>query len=298
MAFIPGSPNDDSLIGTLDPDLILGNNGNDTLDGGTGGDFDNDSLYGEQGNDLLSGNNGNDYLDGGIGNDGLRGGNGIDILVAGAGDDGAQGGSGDDYIYGLNGIDYLSGEENNDYLDGGNNDDFLTGGDGNDTLIGGFGNDSLIGDFGNDSLFGGLGQDAFGFGQLGSVLALAGTSLVRIGVGRDFTTLGVDTIYDFTIGEDKIYLGSSFQLSNGRGDIAFVANDAAATTSSGRIIYSRSTGNLFFNPNGAETGLGEGGGQIATVFGAPNLSASDFITQGEGRNGLVPVAPFSGPAPT
>ncbi|WNZ24966.1 hypothetical protein HJG54_20345 [Leptolyngbya sp. NK1-12] len=293
MAFIPGSPNDDNPLGTLDPDLILGNDGNDTLDGGTGGDFDNDFLYGEQGNDLLLGNNGNDYLDGGNGNDGLRGGNGIDILVAGAGDDGAQGDDGNDFIYGLNGNDRLDGRNNDDYIDGGNNDDFLTGGDGNDTLIGSFGNDSLTGDFGNDSLFGGPGQDAFGFGQLGIVLASAGSSQVRQGLGIDFTILGVDTIYDFTIGEDKIYLGRSFQLSNGRADIAFVANDGEVATSSGKVVYSRGTGNLFFNPNGAESGLGDRGGQFAIVFGAPNLTASDFVTQAEAVNGLVPVLPVS-----
>ncbi|WNZ24956.1 hypothetical protein HJG54_20295 [Leptolyngbya sp. NK1-12] len=61
-----------------------------------------------------------------------------------------------------------------------------------------------------------------------------------------------------------------------------------AATSSGRVVYSRSTGNLFFNPNGTEAGLGDRGGQVAIVIGAPNLSASDFVTQAEVIGGFVP----------
>ncbi|MBI4779824.1 MAG: hypothetical protein HY785_00730 [Oscillatoriophycideae cyanobacterium NC_groundwater_1537_Pr4_S-0.65um_50_18] len=42
------------------------------------------------------------------------------------------------------------------------------------------------------------------------------------------------------------------------------------------IGYSRATGNLFYNPNGAAPGWG-GGGQVATLNGKPSLSGVSFV---------------------
>jgi hypothetical protein len=66
-------------------------------------------------------------------------------------------------------------------------------------------------------------------------------------------------------------------------NFATVANDAAALagTSSSAILYSASTGNLFYNQNGALAGLGASGGNFATLTGMPNLVVDDFV-------GLVP----------
>lgn len=77
-----------------------------------------------------------------------------------------------------------------DTLDGGAGNDLLVGAPGNDTLDGGTGNDVLIGGYGLDSLSGGAGADVFVF----NAPLVAGNA---------------DTITDFTVGEDKIYLDQS-----------------------------------------------------------------------------------------
>lgn len=71
--------------------------------------------------------------------------------------------------------DVINGQGGNDYLWGLSGDDILRGGTGNDTLVGGFGWDTLIG---------GYGKDTFSF----------------------TSGLGIDTIVDFTDGEDSIGL--------------------------------------------------------------------------------------------
>ena len=98
-----------------------------------------------------------------------------------------HGGSGNDKIFGQNGVDIMFGGEGDDYLNGGNDNDGLRGGTGNDILDGGSGNDILIGGLGNDILTGGAGEDIFKW----------------VDQGAD---TGVDTIKDFTVGEDLIDL--------------------------------------------------------------------------------------------
>ena len=114
-------------------------------------------------------------------------------------------------------------------------------------------------------------------------------------------SLAKDTIADFTKGEDKIVLdkGIFSKISSGAGEpvivysndnaeqwtslaatsFATIGSDGAAltTTSSAAILYSPSTGNLFYNQNGAIAGLGGGtSDSFANVSGNPLLTASDF----------------------
>jgi Ca2+-binding RTX toxin-like protein len=58
-------------------------------------------------------------------------------------------------------------------------------------------------------------------------------------------------------------------------EFAKVASDALAATSEAFITYSSATGNLFYNQNGANAGLGSGG-QFATLANLPDLTATDF----------------------
>lgn len=138
--------------------------------------------------------------------------------------------------------------------------DVLNGMGGNDVLAGGNGADRLIGGVGIDKLAGGGGADKF-------VLNAAASATNR------------DTIQDFTVGSDKI------QLENGvfAGLTATGALSASRFWSSAngnahdtddRILYNSGTGALFYDADG------NGGGakvQIATLSGAPTVSASDFL---------------------
>lgn len=287
-----------SIYGTTDVDLLIGNSlanyifgkvGNDSLSGHGGDDY----IYGNEGDDSILGGSGNDYLvgdsvldvstdtsndtiRGGAGKDRLYGGAGSDRLLGGVGNDSLYGGSSDDKLFGNFGDDYLFGNEGSDKLIGGDGDDFLSGGDGllnlsdaRDTLNGGSGEDFLVGDMGNDILIGGSGADRFGF----------------VG-GREFASasLGVDTIRDFGDGEDRILLAKTvFPNLSGDADSVIAQNefvavidDATAMTREELIVYSTSTGNLFYNENGASSGFGEGG-QFATLKGQPELIAEDII---------------------
>jgi Ca2+-binding RTX toxin-like protein len=248
--------------GTGAANLMSGLGGDDTIYGGAG----NDTIYGGDGNDLVDGGADNDFILGDAGNDTLSGGDGVDTLF---------GGEGNDLINGGKGNDLLSGESGNDVLNGDDGDDTIYGGAGNDIITGGNGNDTLVTGQGNDVLTGGAGKDVFSFeapyGQPGYNAAVVGTA----------------TITDFTSGSDTI--GLSTCLFGGFGyygtiqstDFAIVKNETeynAAACGSAKIIYNSANGNVFFNENGAEAGLGKGS-QFATIQGAPALTTSDFQVQ-------------------
>ena len=111
---------------------------------------------------------------------------GDDRIAGTAGRDAVLGGEGDDRIEGLGGDDDVFGEEGDDTMDGGDGRDRLFGGEGDDVLDGGSGNDFLHGGEGDDTLTGGAGADVFAIGA----------------------ACGLDTVTDFTDGEDRIDLSS------------------------------------------------------------------------------------------
>ena len=86
----------------------------------------------------------------------------------------------------------------------------------------------------------------------------------------------MDVISNFNSGLDKIQLDSDTFGPITGANIAIVANDAAAETSSGLVTYSAATGNLFFNQNGAAAGLGTGA-QFASINNAPLIAVTDFV---------------------
>jgi Ca2+-binding RTX toxin-like protein len=160
----------------------------------------------------------------------------------------------------------LFGNAGNDILWGGNG---VTSGEDRDTLFGGDDNDLAIGGIDNDVLNGGNGADKFGF--------IDSKVFVE-------ANLGVDSIQDFGNGSDRILLdkrvftalsGTTNTPLNSR-KFAIVANDATATGKSELIIYSSSTGKIFYNENGSESGFGAGG-QFASMQEQLNLVAQDFV---------------------
>ncbi len=290
-----------------------GGAGNDTLvnmEGLSGGNF-NDVFTGDGNNNRLNGNGGDDTLDGGAGDDTLNGGAGNDSLIGGAGTDTADyagltagvtvrlaitvaqntfaagndilvgienlsgtnfddtlvGDSGNNVISGNQGNDTLDGAAGNDTLDGGAGDDELRGRAGNDSLSGGDGNDIILGGEGNDTLTGGAGTDGFGF----DAAANASTNL--------------DTISDFAPGSDKVILARSefAALSpTGGGILPLVASNfvggAGITTAADAddfVIYNSTTGALYYDADG--NGSVSSPIQLATLTGAPALTASDFM---------------------
>ncbi len=170
------------------------------------------------------------------------------------------------------GDDVLFGTEGNDKIDGGAGDDYIRGGAGNDRLFGNAGKDALIGGTGNDILNGGAGDDILTGG--------GGKDRFVFGDGTPFkaASLGVDRINDFTPGEDSIGLSKATFTNLGRNvacNFATVTDDAAAEISAAEIVYDTTNGKLFYNTNGIDAGFGDGG-QFASLFGQPALSAQDF----------------------
>jgi uncharacterized delta-60 repeat protein len=214
----------------------------------------------------------------------ITGTTGNDTLNGTSADNIINGLAGNDTLNGLDGNDTLSGDNGNDILNGGNGNDILTGGEGNDKLNGGNGNDKLTGGNGNDTLVGGAGNDILTGGAGNDKFSFSGGKLPK---NQSITSfLGTDTIADFTKG-DKIVLSKGIFLALkcdegtlNKSNFAVVDNDVLVSTKAAEIVYSKSSGSLFYNTNGKGTGLGNEGGIFATVTGLPNLSNNDFTVIG------------------
>ena len=152
----------------------------------------------------------------------------------------------------------------------------LTGNSASNTLNGGNGNDQLQGLGGNDILWGGLGDDILTGGTGSDQYLFQGSGVFT-------NTLGVDYITQFDIGQDKINLSkATFNAITGIAgqsltDFASVTNDGLVDASTARIVFSQSTGSLFYNQNGNVL-------NASSVFefarlGNPDilLSGSDFV---------------------
>jgi len=289
MGIFFGTDDANNITGSLEADTIFGAAGNDILNGTRG----NDHIYGDSGNDSLIGGGDLDFVYGGEGNDTLN--------ATNSGDDNLFGGMGND-VYQVNrttdsinegpnqGIDtvessvtYILNNANLENLflteasningTGNSLNNQITGNSGNNVLNGLGGNDTLNGKGGSDILTGGLGSDRFDFDT-----ALPGA--------------GVDTINDFVVGTDKIFLskavfsaletvplaGNVLLASDFASiDVAGALEVAVAGNNPNEIVYNRQTGSLFYNANDAAAGFGTGGGKFATIVGSPDsLSNTDF----------------------
>jgi Ca2+-binding RTX toxin-like protein len=151
--------------------------------------------------------------------------------------------------------------------------DVINGLAGNDRIAGRAGNDQINGGAGNDTLTGGLGADRF---------------IYNTNAAFTRTSVGVDTITDFAIGQnDKIVLDKTTfpRISSSRGlgfsvdaEFAKVSSNTAAAISGADIVYNTVTGELFYNQNGTATGFGTGG-RFAVLSNKPNLTENQFIIQ-------------------
>ena len=178
------------------------------------------------------------------------------------GDDVRVGSFGQNYIETYGGNDRLLGLGEDDILIAGAGNDQLNGGDGDDRLFGGTGNDVLRGQDGNDFLNGGAGADRFVFSN-------------PLGANN------VDTIDDFTVGDDTIVLNVSIfsQLTAG----GLLSGDNFTTGSAAQdaddfIVYNSATGELFYDADGSGSGEAV---LFARVDAGTNLSATDFLVGGQ-----------------
>lgn len=270
--------NANQLVGTADADLLDAQAGNDSLIGGDG-------------NDVLFGRTGDDTLEGGDGNDVLIGGNGVDVMTGGAGDDTygvndpndvviETAGAGFDIVRtGLSHVltDHVEGlwMTGSQAVDG-------TGNAADNRLIGNAAANRLAGKAGSDTLTGGLGADLFVFDT-------------PVGDGQ------VDTITDFTVGTDRVILGSG--VFSGLGvasgfvsEISFRAG-AGAVESLGaddRLLFDTDTGILRYDADGAG---GVAAVQVAVLQGTglAALSAGSFIVETTAAPNSLPTGPLTGP---
>ncbi len=207
-------------------DYYMGGDGGDSIVGGDG----NDHIFGNlasstagaaDGNDTIQAGIGNDYVNGNAGDDSINGGDGNDRLYGGAGNDIIGGGNGNDYMQGNKGDDTLQGFTGDDTIHGGQGNDVVRGISGNDHVFGDNGDDTITGDSGLDTLTGGAGNDVFiFFAGNASNANVSDTTSTAAGI--------VDTITDFTTGEDHISLANGGSAPPGF--VNFVYHQAAGVT--------------------------------------------------------------------
>ncbi len=274
-----GGTGNDSLTGNTLNNTLIGGGGNDTLSGGTGNDtysFLANSALGTDtiiesttgGTDTINFSGTTVAVNLNLGSNTSQTVNSNLKLILSANNviENATGGTGNDSLTGNTLNNTLIGGDGNDQLQGLEGNDNLQGGNGNDTLTGGTGDDLLWGGLGNDVLTGNAGKDKYQFQ----------------GNGVFSTSLGVDLITQFEVGQDKILLSKTTfnAVSNNVGqpltDFAVVSEDRFVNANNAHIVFSRSTGSLFYNQDGNLLDAGK-------VFkfaslGNPNitLSSSDF----------------------
>lgn len=225
------------VVGAAAADLIFGDVGNDSLYGGAG----NDSLNGGDGNDILDGQDGDDRLDGGLGVDTMYGGIGNDtFIVDNSGDktiDAA--GQGNDTVQ--TSVSYLldANSQIETLMATGDAAINLTGNQYANMLVGNGGANRLYGGLGNDHLKGGAGRDTFVFN----------TKLNK--------TTNVDTLSDFNVRADKIWLENKYFTKVGKGSSKGIklnsdmfVKASKAQDAEDRIIYNKNTGYLYYDPDG------------------------------------------------
>ncbi len=264
-----------ALIG----DAAINGTGTGNNDDITGND-NNNVLMGLGGNDQLAGNGGNDTLDGGPGADYMEGGAGNDIYVVNDVNDVA-----DETSFLSNGIDLINasisyvldselenltltgttaltgtGNEFNNVLNGNNGNNLLNGLGGNDSLVGNGGNDTLSGGLGKDNLNGGVGQDKFLFN-------------VAPGINNADTIIGYVAVDDTIVLENAIFTKLTATGVINASNLVAKANPIAVDAND-FLLYNTTTGVLSYDANGNAAGAAV---QIATLSGAPALTATDFL---------------------
>lgn len=239
-AFIGYGTQIENLNGSAHNDVLIGNDADNNISGGAG-------------DDDIQGGAGNDWLDGGAGADKLAGGKGNDVYVIDNTADSIteQAGEGTDHVY--SSVDYTLGAHlekltligSTAVTATGNSEANTLQGNGLNNVINGLaGNDRIIGGRGSDTLTGGAGKDTFVFDSI-----LDGS---------------VDTITDFTVGEDLIELSKDI----------FSAVSNTITEWENYVQYHADTGRLTYDADGKGAG---GAIHFATLDTDLNIQQNSFV---------------------
>lgn len=313
---LSGGGGDDALSGGADDDDLSGGSGADKLDGGTGADIlaggDGNDVYtvddlGDRvseeaspgvdagGVDLVYSSVGfalgafveNLTLTGsaaidGVGNalaNRLAGNSAANQLWGGDGADTLSGAAGEDVLNGGEGNDSLSGGTEADALNGGAGDDTLSGGAGNDSLSGGSGGDKLDGGEGADTLAGGDGNDTYVVDDSGDFISEEASPGVDAG-GVDLANASVSfTLSRFV--ENLTLTGATSIDGTGNAQANKIVGNAGDNRLSGLAgddsLYG-GLGNDWLEGGGGKDGLSGGLGADIFVFGLPEPSGADRIT--------------------
>jgi Ca2+-binding RTX toxin-like protein len=175
----------------------------------------------------------------------------------------ASGKSGNDLVYGDSKENILIGNGGNDSLWGRGGTDLIDGGSGNDKLYGETGDDLLNGGLGRDTLTGGAGRDVFTFETKPSKSS-------------------IDTITDFSVTYDTIGLHTAIFkgiAKAGAKSTDYIKSSAfwagsKAHDADDRIIYNKSTGALYYDPDGSGS---QSAVQFATLDKSLKMTYKDFI---------------------
>lgn len=161
--------------------------------------------------------------------------------------------------YTFRGNDIVSGTYDSDTLIGGAGNDVIYGLSGRDILLGGTGNDQLNGGLGSDNLQAGAGSDSFVFTTTLSA------------------TTNVDKLPDFNHVADTIKLDDHVFASIGALGALGAArfhSGAAAHDASDRVIYNKTTGQVFYDRDGTGAAAKV---LFATITAGSPLDHTDFL---------------------
>jgi Ca2+-binding RTX toxin-like protein len=194
-------------------------------------------LFGNSGNNVLNGASGSDTMTGGAGDDTYYVDVSSDVVVE------AANGGNDTIVAGFSynlqkvaNVENLTLTGTANYNGTGNSlNNHLLGNSGANILVGSDGADTLDGGAGNDTLYGGVGKDVFVFDT-----PLNASS-------------NVDAIKDFVVADDKINLDHNIFSTLVTGALpsgSFVVGTKALQADD-HIIYNKSTGELFYDPDGS-----------------------------------------------
>jgi len=222
--------------------LIL--TGTEGLDG-TGNELHN-VLTGNTAANALIGNGGNDTLDGSAGADILQGGTGDDTYVLDAADQVSDTSGVDTAIVSFS---YTLAAALENLTASGAGALHLSGNAGRNSIKGGAGSDRLNGGLGNDILTGGMGKDVFVFNT-------------KIGTYKTNKQVNFDTITDFSIADDTLWLDNAIFKKLGKGTLTkpsklnnkFFVIGEKAKDKDDYLIYSNKTGKLLYDADGSGKG--------------------------------------------